>query len=179
VIRVLVAGALMVAAGTAAAQDNPHEGERRGRPREEIFQMVDAYLANNLQETLGLSDDQFARALPLVRRVHAERRRFAERKIRAFHQMRRMDRAGSMSDARAAELLHELKAAEAEEAAAVRAGQDAVDAVLTPAQQVKYRILEAGIEHRLREAMARMRAQRGDAAGRRRGEGPKESPPPR
>ena len=170
-------GALMVAAGTAAAQENPPEGPRRGRPREEIFRMVDTYLANNLQQTLGLSDDQLARALPLVRRLHAERRRFAERRIRALHEMRRMAGAGSISDARAAELLHELRAAEAEEAAAIRAGQDALDTMLTPAQQVKYRILEAEIEHRLRQAMARVRAQRRDGAGHRRGDGPAKEPP--
>ncbi len=178
-IRVLLSAALMVGAGTAAAQENPPEGERRGRPREEIFRMVDGYIATNLQERLGLSDDQLARALPLVRRLHAERRRFAERKIRALHQMRRMARAGSISDARAAELLHELKAAEADESAAVRAGQDALDAVLTPSQQVKFRILETEIEQRVREAMARVRAQRRDGAGHRRGDGPpKESPAP-
>jgi hypothetical protein len=173
VIRPLLPAALMlVAAGAAAAQDS---GERRGRPRDEIFRMVDAYIADNLQEKLGLGDDQLARALPLVRHLHAERRRFAERKIRSLHQMRRMVRAGSIGDARAAEVLHELKAAEAEEAAAIRAGQDALDAVLTPAQQLRYRIMESEIEHRLRQLMARVRAQRRD--GRRRGEGPQGQPP--
>jgi hypothetical protein len=159
------------------AASNPPEGARQGRPREEIFRMVEAYVANHLQETLGLSDDQLARALPLVRRLHAERSRFAERRMRAVHQMRQMARAGSISDASAAEALHEVKAAEAEEAAAIRAGQDALDAVLTPAQQVKYRILEAEIEHRVRELMARVRDQRRAGPGRRRGDGPPKEPP--
>lgn len=142
--------------------------------------MVDEYISSNLQERVGLNDEQLARALPLVRRLHADRRQFAERRMRALHQMRRMARAGAIGDARASELLSELKAAESEEAAAIRAGQDAVDAVLTPAQQVNYRILETEIEHRLRELMARVRAQRRDGPGRRRGDGPlRESPTPR
>jgi hypothetical protein len=179
VSRLLFPAALVLLAGAAASQDNPSEGQRRGRPREEIFRMVDDYVATNLQETLGLSEDQLARALPLVRRLHADRRRFAERKIRVLHQMKRMVRSGSISDARAAEILQALKAAEAEEAAAIRAGQDALDAVLAPAQQVKYRILEAQIENRLRDLMARLRAQRGDGPRPRRDDGPpKESPAP-
>lgn len=182
----LTAALLMLAAGAGAAQDsrgamgaasNPPEGARQGRPREEIARMVDSYVADNLQERLGLGDDQLARALPLVRRLHAERRRFAERKMRALQQMRRMVRAGTISDAGAAEALQELKAAETEEAAAVRAGRDALDAVLTPPQQVKYRILEAEIEHRLRELMARVRGERRDGPGRRRGDGPPTEPP--
>ena len=179
-IRNLIAAALTLAAGVAAAQDNPRDdAARRGRAREEIFRMVDDYVANNLQQTLGLTDDQLARTLPLVRRLHADRRRFAERKMRAVHQMRRMARAGSISDARAAELVQELKAAEAEEAAVIRSGQDALDAALSPAQQVKYRILEAQLEHRLRELMARVRAQRREGAGGDRGDGPRrESPAP-
>jgi len=185
VIRRLLTAALVLVAGVSAAQDsrgatgaagNAPEGERRGRAREEIYRMVDAYIAENLQQKLGLSDDQLARTLPLVRRLHADRRRFAERKLRAVHQMRRMVRAGSISDARAGELLQELRTAEAEEAAGIRAGQDALDAALTPGQQVRYRILEGQIENRLRDLMARVRAER---RARESGDRPKESPAPR
>ena len=173
----LAAAVLILGAGAGAAQDNPPDGERRGRPREEIARMVDSYIAENIQERLGLADDQVARALPLVRRLHAERRRFAERKMRALHQMRRMVRTGTVSDVAAAEALQELKAAEAEEDAAVRAGRDALDAVLTPPQQVKYRLLEAEIDHRLRELMARVRGERRDGPGRRGGENAPKDPP--
>ena len=188
-MRLLLAAAmLLLGAGAGAAQDggamgaasDPPEGEGRGRPREEIARMVDSYIAENLQERLGLADDQMARALPLVRRLHDERRRFAERRMRALHQMRRMVRAGTVSDAAAAEALQELKAAEADEAAAVRANRDALEAALTPPQQVKYRLLEAEIDHRLRELMARVRGERRDEPGRRRGDAaPKEPPTPR
>ena len=48
--------------------------------------------------------------------------------------------------------------------------------MLTPTQQVKFRILEMEIEQRVREAMARVRAERRDGAGRR-GDGPPKEPP--
>ena len=175
-MRGLLIGTLVLAAGAGAAQANPPDAQPSARPREEIFRMVDAYIANNLQETLGLSDDQLARALPLVRRLHADRRRFAERRFRTLRQMRLLAHSGSVTDARGSELVQELKAAEAEEAAGIRAGQEALDAVLTPSQQVKYRILEAEVEHRLRDVMARVRAERRNAPGHPRRDGPGDPP---
>jgi hypothetical protein len=159
---------LLVSAVAAAAQEGRTEGEPSRRPREEIFRMVDAYLADHLQEYLGLSDEQRNRVLPLVRKLHADRRRFAERRIGAIHQMRRMTKDGMASDPRIAELLQQVKTAEAEEPAAIRAGHDAIDAVLTPLQQAQFRILEAEIEHRLRQVMARVRGGRGERGGSRR-----------
>jgi hypothetical protein len=41
--------------------------------------MVDAYLVSNLQESLGLTDEQFAKAIPLVKKVQAERREYLHR----------------------------------------------------------------------------------------------------
>lgn len=163
--------ALALSASAAVAQET-REGNERSRPREEVYRLIDDYVRRSLQERVGLSDEQTARALPLVRNLHADRRRFAKRRIRAHSQMRRAQRSNAITDTRAAELVQELKTAESEEVAAMRAAHDAVDAVLTPVQQVKYRIFEGEIEHKLRELMARLRAQRRDGAGRRRGDRP-------
>lgn len=165
-VRALAAAAALVsAASLAPAQEPPREGGRARRPREEVFRVLDQYLAANLQERLGLGDEQTARALPLVRKLHADRRHFAERRLQALGQMRRFARSGSTDDARAAELLRGARAAAAEEQAAVRSAQEALDGVLTPTQQVRYRLFEAEIEHRIRQAMARMRAQRREGGG--------------
>jgi hypothetical protein len=180
VIRTLAIALLLASVTAASAQEGRTEGERARRPREEIFRMVDDYLAEHLQQDLGLSDDQLERVLPLVRKLGADRRRIAERRIRALHQMRRMVKAGMGNDPRIPELLQQLKAAEAEEPAVVRAGHDAIDALLTPVQQAQFRILEAEIEHRLRQVMARVRGDRRGGAGRpHRGAGPRPSPDPR
>jgi hypothetical protein len=163
-----LAMALALSASAAAAQDTAAGGER-SRAREEVYRVIDDYVGRSLQERVGLTDEQAARALPLVRNLHADRRKFAKRRIRAFAQMRRAQRANAVTEARAAELVQELKTAESEEIAAMRAAHDAVDAVLTPVQQVKYRIFEGEIEHKLRELMAQLRAQRREQGGGRRG----------
>ena len=87
--------------------------------------------------------------------------------------MRRFARSGSSDDARAARApARSVKAAEAEEhGGGARRRRRPSTRVLTPGQQVKYRIFEAEVEHRIREAMARMRAQRRDG-GRFRGDAP-------
>ena len=177
--RALAAVVFLASTAAAAAQDGRPEGQGSRRPREEISRMVDQYVAEQLQERLGLSDDQRDRVLPLVRTLHADRRRFAERRVRALHQMRRMIKAGTPSEARAAALLQELKAAEVEEPAAIRADREAIDAVLTPVQQVQFRILEAEIEHRLRRAMARVRGDRRERPGGMRRDASPRPPDPR
>lgn len=166
--RALAVAFVIGSAASAAAQGASPEGQPEGgrdggpgrRPREEIFRMVDEYVAEHLQQELALSDEQLGRVLPLVRKLNADRRRIAERRIRATFQLRRLLKEGGATDARVAEALQQLKAAEAEEPVAVRAGHDAIDAQLTPLQQAQFRVLEAEVEHRLRQVMARMRGQR-------------------
>jgi hypothetical protein len=167
-----VAFVLAAAAGAAAqegrpggrAEGRPDEGSRRP-PREEIFRMVDAYVAEHLQESLALSDEQLNRLMPLVRKLNADRRRLAERRMHALFQMRRMFKDGTATDARIAELLQQVKSAEVEEPTAIRAGHDAIDAQLTPLQQAQFRVLEAEVEHRVRQVMARVRGQRAGRPG--------------
>ena len=40
------------------------QGGGGARPRDEAFKMVDAYIVSNLQESVGISDEQFARMRP-------------------------------------------------------------------------------------------------------------------
>ena len=40
--------------------------------------MVDAYVLSNMQESLGLSDEQFAQAIPLVKKLQRERREYLD-----------------------------------------------------------------------------------------------------
>src|ERR1700682_6122754 len=66
------------------------EGERRaeagGRvaPREEAFKMIDAYIVSNLQESLDLTDEQFVKLLPLVKRLQSDRRAVLQRRQQAL-----------------------------------------------------------------------------------------------
>ena len=58
------------------------------------------------------------------------------------------------------ELLRDVKAAEAEEPGLLRKDRDAIDAVLSPLQQAKFRVLEVEVEHKIRELMNQIRTQR-------------------
>ena len=164
--------ALLLVGGPAFAQeDRPRSdrSDRHGPPQEHVFKMVDAYFIANLKERLALSDDQLARLVPHVTRHHRDRRTLVQRRMRAMIEMRRLLMSGTATEAAVQDLLREVKAVEAEEPVTLRRDMDAIDALLTPVQQAKYRLLEAEVERRVRHAMARARPQRGRG---------REAPPP-
>lgn len=173
----LMAGALALFGGPAAAHEPPQaqpspKAQRAERPgdrqepsevpaghvpelRDETFRLMDAYLISNLQESLGLTDEQFARALPLVKKLQSDRRDFARRRMQALRTLRRTLQSGSATDGGVAELLKDVRNAGAEERAATLRNAESLDAVLTPLQQAKYRVFEAEVDIRLRHLLAR------------------------
>jgi Spy/CpxP family protein refolding chaperone len=155
--RLLLAAGLVSALGSVAtAQPARRQGGPPDREaREELFKMVDAYVVSNLQESLGLTDEQFVKLLPAVRRLQSVRREFVEKRRDRLSEIRHLLESGTGTEARISELMKELKAAELEEPAAVRREVDAVDAQLTPVQQAKLRLMEARVEQRLREYLRR------------------------
>jgi Spy/CpxP family protein refolding chaperone len=123
--------------------------------RDETFRLMDAYLISNLQESLGLTDEQFARAMPLVKKLQSDRRDFARRRMQALRALRRTLVSGSATEASVADLLKDVKNASTEERAATVRNTEALDAVLTPLQQAKFRVFEAEVDIRLRHLLAR------------------------
>jgi hypothetical protein len=169
--RTLVALLLTLGAGSGRvfAQSEPPAGEERPA-RREAFRMVDAYVVSNLQQSLGLSDEELARAIPLVKELQAGRREYYLERTRTLREMRRLLQRGGATEAQVLTLLQRLKALDAEGPQEARRSQDALDAVLTPVQQAKYRVLEMEVEQRMRAIVNRTRPR---AAPRRRA-----SPPP-
>jgi Spy/CpxP family protein refolding chaperone len=127
--------------------------------------MVDAYVLSNLQESLGLSDDQFVKLLPLVKHLQSERREAMERRMRALREMRRLLKSGTATEPEVLAQLKEFKASESE--SPVRGGKDmeAIDALLTPLQQAKFRVFEAEVGQKLRELTSQMRRQNRGESG--------------
>ncbi len=138
-----------------------------GEPGGEAFKVVEAYVLSNLQEGLGLSDDQFVKLLPLVKRMQTDRRDFAQRRMRILLEMRKQFGSGTATEARVVDLLKELKALETDEPGVLRKDMDAIDAALSPIQQAKYRVFEVEVERRIREAMRQMGGPRPEPRGRR------------
>jgi len=176
-MRVLLATLLLSASGLASAQQEAAPAEAPPRPREEAFRMIDAYFVSNLQESLGLSDEQFVRILPMVKRLQNDRRQLAQRRQHVLQEMRKLLQSGSATEGRLEGLLRDLRAAESEQPSVIRRDLDAIDGVLTPVQQAKYRILELEVERKIRDVMAQMRGQ-GRPPGRGRPRGGEEPPRP-
>jgi hypothetical protein len=159
-----IALVLLASAAAASAQDAPGIGARAGSGqvlRDEVNEMVDAYLLMKVQERLALTDEQMLKVMPLIRRYHSERRDLEYRRFRLLMEMREALASGSAKEDRLVALLRDLKTVEADLQSTVRRNMDAVDAALTPLQQVKYRLLEAEIDRHLRELRRRARERRG------------------
>jgi Spy/CpxP family protein refolding chaperone len=154
---------LAFAGAPAQAQEETAPGAERPA-RAEAFKMVDAYVMSNLQESLGLTDDQFAKAIPLVKRLQTGRREYLLERTRKMREMRRLLREGGAREAQVVALLGEVKALDADGPATARRNLEALDAVLTPVQQAKFRVLELEVEQRLRE-LVRRAAPRAGARG--------------
>jgi Spy/CpxP family protein refolding chaperone len=160
-----LAAALVVVLGAASAtafaqpQGPPVRSERHAG-REEAFEMVDAYIVGNLQKSLGLDDKQFAEVLPLVQKLHADRRDFYLSRARALRRLRLLLGSGTATEAQVLAQLSELETLEKEGPAKVRRRFEALDAALTPIQQAKYRVLEFDVEQRMRRLLDRARSPR-------------------
>jgi hypothetical protein len=157
---------LALGAGGARAlaqEDAPAGGDRPAR--DEAFKMVDAYVVSNLQESLGLDDAQFAKAIPLVKRLQTERRTYFLERTRTVREMRRLLRQGGASETEVLDRLKQLKALDVDGPAQTRKNLEALDALLTPVQQAKYRVLEVEVEQRMRELMNRVRPRQAPRPG--------------
>ena len=176
-------GILLVAAlqaGVVQAQGGPGPGPdgppRRGRgdgerPRDDAGKIVDAWIISNLQESLNLDEAQFARMIPLIKKLQTDRRNLGQRRMESMRELGRLLGSGGATEARVGELLRELKAVEVEEPATVKKDRDAIDAALTPLQQAKYRVLEGQVEFRIRELMGQIRHDAGGGRPMGRGQG--------
>ena len=95
--------------------------------------------------------------LPLVRKLQGERRDYLIARSRVLREMRRQLRSGTASEGQVLEQLRQLKGLETDGPARVKKSADALDAVLAPLQQAKFRLLELEVEQRMRELMGRAR----------------------
>ena len=157
IARLLLAVVVLGTGGARAlAQEEAPAGADRPS-RDEAFKLVDAYVVSNLQESLGLTDEQYAKAIPLVKNLQSERRRYLLERNRTVREMRRLLQRGGAPEAQVLDLLKQLKALDEEGPTRTRKNLEALDAMLSPLQQAKYRVLELEVEQRMRELLNRVR----------------------
>jgi Spy/CpxP family protein refolding chaperone len=156
----LLAVLLTALAAPAQAPEPPERGaaQRPERnPGEDAAKMVDAYVVSNLQESLGLSDEQFVKLLPLVMRLQSDRREYMLGRRRSLRELRRLLESGTATETQVAERLREVKRFENEGATKVHNTSESIDDALTPLQQAKLRVLEADIERKIRDILGQVR----------------------
>lgn len=166
---IAVLAALLATPAAATPQGRPgppaagRSGERPVSPGE-LADMLDTYAIVQAQRALRLDDEQYARFVPAVKRLQTVRRRTQRERARLVVELRRL--AGPQvptpaPDAAIRDQLEALRRHDDEAAADVRAAYDALDQVLEPAQQARFRILEETIERRKLELLVRARQRAG------------------
>jgi hypothetical protein len=156
----LIVGAPLVAMGQGRPAAPP--GESMASPAE-IQRMLDGYMLIQAQEMLQLSDEQFPRFLSRVRTLQETRRRTQGERLRLLQELRRATagRGAPADEGTITERLKALDELEVRAAAEIKQQRAAVDQVLTPVQQARFRIFEENMEQRKIELLMRARQGRG------------------
>jgi hypothetical protein len=132
----------------------------------EIQRMLDGYMLIQAQEMLQLSDEQFPRFLSRVRALQETRRRTQGERLRMLQELRRITagRGAPIDEGAITERLKALDELETRAATEIHQQRTAVDQVLTPVQQARFRIFEESMEQRKIELLMRARQGRGRQA---------------
>jgi hypothetical protein len=129
----------------------------------EIQRMLDGYMLIQAQDVLQLTDEQFPRFLARVRTWQETRRRTQGERLRMLQELRRMTtgRSGPVDEVGLKERLKALSDHEARANGEVQQQREAIDQVLNPAQQARFRVFEETMEQRKIELLMRARQGRG------------------
>jgi hypothetical protein len=133
----------------------------------ELQRLFDAYVLMQAQETLQLSEAQYPRFLTRLRALQQVRRRALNERGRIIQDLRRMvqGKVEGADNGRLPERLEALREAEARAAQDIRQAAEALDEVLEPIQQARWRILEEQMERRKLDLLMRARQNNRAARG--------------
>jgi hypothetical protein len=126
----------------------------------ELNRLFDAMLLMQAQEALALNEQQYGSFLGRLRTLQDTRRRNQLERNRLMNQLREMTNPRLPQTATEADVkqrLAELQELEARSAAEARKAYSAIDEVLNPMQQARFRVLEEQIERRKLELVTRAR----------------------
>jgi hypothetical protein len=143
-------------AGTSIAQGALRRNPDGAGRRPTIEADVERFYVNQFRRQVEMSDDQFGKALPMLRLALRERREIQARRIRALNQLRQAVERGD-GDEELKLNIDEVDKVNAE----LKASQDrflrGVDPILSLRQQARLRIFEIMIEQRIRRMIDQAR----------------------
>jgi hypothetical protein len=144
--------ALVSATALARGQEQP-----RRAAREDLEGLMEAYVISKLQESLELSDQQFAQMVVAQKRISGHRREHRNKRQKMLQQLRRALNDPGTEDDQIADMLNQLKQAQVDIEAQQRADYQEIDKILGVRQQARYRILELEIQRRFQQMARQVR----------------------
>ena len=164
-----VIGVCVWADASLAQQPPQRRGGRTGVANAQVVTPVelerwfDSYVLIQAQDAVRVTDDQFPRFLQRLKALQGTRRRNAAARRQIVNALGRLvnaptgDEAGIRAQLKA---LRELDVRTAEES---RGAYDALDEVLDPVQQARFRLFEQAVERRQIELLLKARERAGEA----------------
>ena len=128
--------------------------------RDEVQGMMDAYIISKLQETLQLTDEQYARMIVAQKKLQDHRRDHQRRRMETLRDLQRIVSGPDPGDEDISRLLEALENNRGEFVTQQQADYKAIDAILSIKQRARHRLLEVEIERRLQELVREIRGQR-------------------
>jgi hypothetical protein len=148
------------------AQDEPPPARGRaaraaadGLSPLEVVNMLDAYAMLQAQNALQLTDAQYGPFVTRLKRLHQTRRQAQQERHRLIQQLRRQagPQASAIDENAIRANLKALRELDERAAREERQAHDAVDELLDPRQQARFRIFEETLERRKLDLLLRAR----------------------
>jgi Spy/CpxP family protein refolding chaperone len=154
------AGLAQTADPGAAARGRAARPAGEGLNPGEVVRLLDGWAVMEAQKTLELSDEQYGQFVTRLRRLQETRRQSQRERNRLLQELRRMvgPRAtGPVDEAALRERLKALRDLDERAQADTRKAYEAVEDVLDPRQQARFRLFEEMIEVRKLDLLVRAR----------------------
>ncbi|MGE3343646.1 MAG: hypothetical protein AB7L71_09440 [Vicinamibacterales bacterium] len=141
-----------------------------GMPVQQLQELFDAFVLVQAQRVLQLTDDEYQRFFPAMKRLQDVRRGQVQQRVRQLNELRRAAplRPGpnqrevvSADEATLTAMLRRMDEMEARHAEEIRDARKALDAVLTVRQRAAFRIFEEDMERQKIDFITRARQQAG------------------
>jgi Spy/CpxP family protein refolding chaperone len=151
----------MLVLALTLAQAGPAERLQRNRAagltNGELVNMLDTYAIVQAQEALQLADDAYGQFVTRLKRLQQIRRQNTQARNRVLQELRRLTQAPTPDENALRTQLKVLQDLEMSAADELRRAYAAVDEVLDPRQQARFRIFEERMELRKLDLLMRAR----------------------
>jgi Spy/CpxP family protein refolding chaperone len=166
------AASLVLAASMGWSQGPPPGGAGRGAGASapiftpvELERWFDSYVLLQAQDTLKLTDAQFARVLPALKALQGARRRHLQSRRQILNSVGGLLKANPVDEAALRERLKGLRDLDAKSRDEIQRAYDALDEALDATQQARFRLFEEQVERRKIDLLMKARQRAGEQSG--------------